>query len=69
MLAFYNMMEKNIVMPAHLMDDQIHLGKTGRNLFQDFSAIAESEGVYTAQVSCMPATTLYEVRHHVMCKH
>jgi acyl-[acyl-carrier-protein] desaturase len=49
MLAFYNMMEKNIVMPAHLMDDQIHLGKTGRNLFQDFSALAESKGVYTAQ--------------------
>jgi acyl-[acyl-carrier-protein] desaturase len=48
-LAFADMMRKQIVMPAHLMDDGEH-GATnpGRNLFADFSAIAERSGVYTA---------------------
>jgi hypothetical protein len=32
-LGFADMMRKQIVMPAHLMDDGQHLGKTGRNLF------------------------------------
>lgn len=33
LLAFADMMRKQIVMPAHLMDDGEHEGKTGRNLF------------------------------------
>jgi acyl-[acyl-carrier-protein] desaturase len=32
-MAFADMMKKQIVMPAHLMDDGEHHGKTGRNLF------------------------------------
>lgn len=43
------MMRKSIVMPAHLMDDGEHAGKNGgRNLFSDFSAVADSTGTYTA---------------------
>lgn len=45
------MMKKQIVMPAHMMDDMVHKGRTGRNIFQDFSTVAESTGTYTAQVS------------------
>jgi len=48
MLAFAEMMRKQIVMPAHLMDDLEHEGRTGRNLFSDFSAVAERTGTYTA---------------------
>ncbi len=33
MLAFGDMMRKQIVMPAHLMNDGQHEAKTGRNLF------------------------------------
>lgn len=41
-LAFADMMRKQIVMPAHLMDDGEHHGKTGRNLFAvSTTAIAE----------------------------
>lgn len=32
-LAFYDMMKKQILMPAHMMDDGEHHSKTGRNLF------------------------------------
>lgn len=46
--AFADMMRKQIVMPAHLMDDGEHEGKTGRNLFADFSAVADRTGTYTA---------------------
>ncbi|KIY98647.1 acyl-carrier-protein desaturase [Monoraphidium neglectum] len=47
-LAFADMMRKQIVMPAHLMDDGEHAAKNnGRNLFADFSAVAERSGVYT----------------------
>jgi hypothetical protein len=47
--AFADMMRKSIVMPAHLMDDGEHGAKNaGRNLFSDFSAVAESTGTYTA---------------------
>lgn len=49
-LAFADMMKKQIVMPAHMMDDMVHKGRTGRNIFQDFSTVAESTGTYTAQV-------------------
>ncbi len=41
MMAFEEMMRKQIVMPAHLMDDEEHKAKTGRNLFADFSAVAQ----------------------------
>ena len=38
MLAFADMMRKQIVMPAHLMDDGKHGAmNNGRNLFEDFS--------------------------------
>lgn len=48
-LAFADMMRKSIVMPAHLMDDGAHNAKNGgRNLFADFSAVADSTGTYTA---------------------
>lgn len=50
-LAFADMMKKQVVMPAHMMDDMVHKGRTGRNIFQDFSTVAESTGTYTAQVS------------------
>ena len=52
-LAFDDMMKKQIVMPAHMMDDMVHKGRTGRNIFQDFSTVAESTGTYTAQVTCL----------------
>jgi len=47
LLAFADMMKKQIVMPAHLMDDGQHHGRTGRNLFSDYAAVAERTGVYT----------------------
>jgi acyl-[acyl-carrier-protein] desaturase len=47
LLAFADMMKKQIVMPAHLMDDGQHHGRTGRALFTDYSAVAERTGVYT----------------------
>ena len=53
MLAFADMMRKQIVMPAHLMDDMQHGERnSGRNLFADFSDIAESLGVYDASDYC-----------------
>lgn len=48
MIAFEDMMRKQIVMPAHLMDDNQHYKNTGRDLFDDFSSVAEYSGVYTA---------------------
>ena len=56
MLAFADMMKKQIVMPAHMMNDNVHLGRTGRNVFQDFSTVAEMTGTYTAHVS-------YSIQH------
>jgi len=47
LLAFADMMRKQIVMPAHLMNDGAH-SSTGRNLFADFSLVAERTGTYTA---------------------
>ena len=58
MYAFYDMMKKQITMPAHLMDDNEHLKKTGRNLFKDFSSIAQTTGTYTAQVTLPPSHEL-----------
>jgi len=49
MLAFADMMREQIVMPAHLMDDNAHAATNpGRNLFHDFSLVAERTGTYTA---------------------
>ena len=48
-LAFADMMKKQIVMPAHLMDDGEHKARTGRDLFADFAAVADSTGTYTAE--------------------
>jgi hypothetical protein len=50
MIAFSDMMRKQIVMPAHLMDDNEHSGKNGRNLFKDFSSVAQATGTYTGKV-------------------
>jgi acyl-[acyl-carrier-protein] desaturase len=50
MLAFGDMMRKQIIMPAHLMNDLVHEGNNNnRNLFADFSDVAQRLGVYTAQ--------------------
>jgi acyl-[acyl-carrier-protein] desaturase len=51
-LAFADMMKKQIVMPAHLMDDGEHVGRTARPLFEDYSAVAERIGVYTPSDYC-----------------
>ncbi|CAD7704394.1 unnamed protein product [Ostreobium quekettii] len=48
MLAFADMMRKQIVMPAHWMNDNEHQDKNKRSLFADFSAVAERLKVYTA---------------------
>ena len=47
MLAFADMMNKQIVMPAHMMNDGEHHASTGKDLFADYSAVAERTGVYT----------------------
>ncbi|KAI7835365.1 hypothetical protein COHA_010727 [Chlorella ohadii] len=53
MLCFADMMRKQIVMPAHLMDDGKHgILNGGRNLFSDFSEVAERTGVYNANDYC-----------------
>ena len=43
-MAFYDLMRAQIVMPSHLMQDG-----TDPNLFEDFSAIAQQLGVYTVK--------------------
>jgi len=45
MLAFDFMMARQIVMPAHLMDDTLY----GPQLFEDYALVAQKIGVYTAQ--------------------
>ena len=47
------MMKKQIVMPAHLMNDGVHTTDNGRNLFKDFSSVAQTTKTYTGQV-CLP---------------
>ena len=49
MEAYQDMMKKQIVMPAHLMDDGEHRARTGRDLFADFATVADSTGTYTAE--------------------
>lgn len=48
--CFADMMRRNIIMPAHFMDDGCHGDVNGadRGLFQDFSSVTEDLGVYTA---------------------
>jgi acyl-[acyl-carrier-protein] desaturase len=42
------MMRKQIIMPAHPMNDLAHEGNNNnRNLFADFSDVAQRLGVYT----------------------
>lgn len=50
MLAYGDMMKKQITMPAHMMDDNEHEKINGpkRNLFADFAAVAERNGTYDA---------------------
>ena len=56
MCAFSDMMQRQIVMPAHLMDDRSHgkanassaAGKAA-NLFKDFSSVAQATGTYTGE--------------------
>ena len=57
MIAFGDMMRKQIVMPAHLMNDNEHMSNNSRNLFKDFSSVAQATGTYTGQV-IMPCTEL-----------
>ncbi len=45
MCAFEEMMRKQIVMPAHLMDDLQHRDRTGRALFSDFSSVAQASAL------------------------
>ena len=53
MLAFADMMRKQIVMPAHMMNDMAHTTRNpGRNLFNDFSEVADNLGVYNAEDYC-----------------
>ncbi len=62
MLAFADMMRKQIVMPAHMMDDGQHHKRTGRELFADYSSVAERTGVCAcparARARCVRALTL-----------
>mmetsp|Transcript_11923 Transcript_11923/g.16158 ORF Transcript_11923/g.16158 Transcript_11923/m.16158 type:complete len:408 (-) Transcript_11923:384-1607(-) len=52
MLAYADMMRKQIVMPAHMMNDNSHAtssSKSGNSLlFDDFSSVAERLEIYTA---------------------
>lgn len=56
MEAYAGMMREQITMPAHLMDDGVHASANAaqgaRNLFADFSAVAEALDVYDAEDYC-----------------
>jgi len=48
MMAFADMMKKQIVMPAHLMDDGVHTSRgSGAKLFEDFEKVAVATETYT----------------------
>jgi acyl-[acyl-carrier-protein] desaturase len=56
-LAFADMMRKQIVMPAHLMDDGEHAAKNnGRNLFAVRRALSSSAGVLAQLDLCVGST-------------
>merc|ERR1719182_1384688 len=47
-MAFADMMKKQIVMPAHLMDDGIHTTRgSGNSIFEDFEKVAAATETYT----------------------
>jgi hypothetical protein len=50
-LAFYDMMKKQILMPAHMMDDGEHQQKTGRNLFA--VSAASRKQTFKCAVQCL----------------
>ena len=50
MIAFGDMMRKQIVMPAHLMNDGEHHGKTGRNLFAVRRTTGRARRAYPARI-------------------
>ena len=54
-------MRKQIVMPAHLMNDNEHMQNNSRNLFKDFSSVAQATGTYTGQVQTLPELSNAEV--------
>ncbi|UPR03888.1 fatty acid desaturase [Chloropicon primus] len=48
MMAFADMMKKQIVMPAHMMDDGVHTSRgSGAALFEDFEKVAYATETYT----------------------
>ena len=48
MMAFADMMKKQIVMPAHLMDDNVHTTRgDGSTIFEDFEKVAMATETYT----------------------
>mmetsp|Transcript_11267 Transcript_11267/g.23739 ORF Transcript_11267/g.23739 Transcript_11267/m.23739 type:complete len:425 (+) Transcript_11267:58-1332(+) len=50
MMAFADMMKKQIVMPAHLMDDNVHTSRgSGAALFEDFEKVAMQTETYTTK--------------------
>ena len=50
MMAFADMMKKQIVMPAHLMDDGVHTTRgSGAKLFEDFEMVAMNTETYTTR--------------------
>lgn len=44
LLAFHKMMKRQIVMPAHYMDDNEHARREGRTLFDDYAAVVRGVG-------------------------
>merc|ERR1712182_45929 len=50
MMAFADMMKKQIVMPAHLMDAGVHTTRgSGAKLFEDFEMVAMNTETYTTR--------------------
>jgi hypothetical protein len=60
-LAYYDMMKKQILMPAHMMDDGEHQQKTGRNLF----AVS---AVFQSQHMCTPICSLCSSLDSCRCR-
>ena len=69
MISFADMMKKQIVMPAHLMDDGVHSTEGGRNLFKDFSSVAQTTATYTGQVTLLLKTRCLRIYCAVMPVH
>ena len=69
MISFADMMKKQIVMPAHLMNDGQHTSENGRNLFKDFSSVAQTTKTYTGQVGATATRGQCSVWTRMHCKH